>query len=146
MSAWRREALATLPELRSFIVEAPEPMALWIDLHIAFENAMHAKNTSLADRLLRYAAWCFSARSGVLPNNTSTAVACAFYEHLPCNKEFWPSFSAWFSVDEFTKLLPVFAYHVSPEDLEALKVVYRKGRPNQALNRTRLRRAGYLGR
>ena len=137
MSAWRREALAALPELRACIEEAPSPMGLWIELRLAFENAVDAGHASLVSRLLKYAAWCCSDRSGALPNDTSTAAACAFYEHLPERKDFWPNFGAWFSAGEFARLLPVFAYHVSPEDLEALKAVYEKEQPR--LSRTRIR-------
>lgn len=132
MSTWRREALEALPELRFRIEASPSPMSLWIELYLQFEDAVRSGDASLVGRLLKYAAWCCSELSGSLPNDTSTAAVCAFYEHLPSHKEFWPSFGTWFSPDEFTRLLPVFAHHLSPEDLEALKVAYHRGRPNNS--------------
>lgn len=129
MSTWRRQAIEGLPEFRPLIESAASPMALWIELHLKFVAAVHADDASLTGRLLNYAAWCFSDRSGPLPNDTSTAAACAFYEHLPTHKEFWPRLGAWFSPDEFANLLPVFVYHLSAEELAALKVAYAEGRP-----------------
>lgn len=127
MSAWRRAALESLPELRTLVEAASSPMALWIDLYLRFEGAVTAEDASLVRRVLRYAAWCCSDRSGRLPNDTSTAAACAFYEQLPTRKEFWPSFRTWFTPEQFSRLLPVFAYHLLPEDLEALKIAYGGG-------------------
>ena len=129
MSAWRREAIALLPEFRSKIASARSPMALWIELGLKFTVAVQADDASLVRRMLKYAAYCYSDRSGSLPNDTSTAVAYAFYEHLPTYKEFWPRLGTWFSPDEFARLLPVFAYHLAPEDMAPLKAAYLAGRP-----------------
>jgi hypothetical protein len=124
MSAWRRQALQLLPEYRETIEEADNPMAMWIDLHLAFDDAMAQKKSELASRVLRYAAWCISTDSGPLPNDISTAVACAFYEHLPEEREYWPHFPKWFGRSQFEQLLPIFGYHLSPGELEELKQFY----------------------
>ena len=102
-------------------------MALWIELHLEFERAFRRNDTLLLNRILRYAAWCISEQSGPLPNDTSTAVTCAFYEHLPTYKDFWPHFRKWLSPSEFATLMPIFAYHTSPGELEQLKAAYVQG-------------------
>ena len=135
MSTWRREAIESLPEFRCLIESAASPMALWIELHLKFLAAVQANDSSLTGRLLRYAAWCCSDRSGALPNDTSTAATCAFYEHLPTHKELWPRFGSWFSADDFADLLPAFAYHLSAEELAALRVAYQQGRPFEVRKR-----------
>lgn len=104
-------------------------MALWIDLSLRFEDAVRLGDAALTQRLLDYAAWCCSEQSGPLPNDTSTAAACAFYEHLPTHKAFWPHFNTWFAPQAFAALLPVFAYHLPAADLAALKTAYDRARP-----------------
>ena len=121
MSAWRRQALTLLPEYREIIEGADSPMAMWIDLHFEFGRAMANPESELVNRFLRYAAWCISPAAGQLPSDTSTAVACAFYEHLPQERSYWSYFPKWFSPPEFESLLPVFSYHVSAQQLEELK-------------------------
>lgn len=127
MSAWRRKAIEELPELSELIETAGSPMALWIDLHLKFEDAA-GTDDSLVRRILRYAAWSISDRSGKLPNESSTAAACAFYEHLPERREHWPLFRQWFSPAEFSRLEPVFHYHLSADELAALRSEFGKKR------------------
>ena len=102
-------------------------MALWIELHLEFEWAFRRNDALLVKRILSYASWCISEQSGPLPNDTSTAVACAFYEHLPSCKDFWPHFRKWLSPSEFAALIPIFAYHASAAELEQLKASYAQG-------------------
>jgi hypothetical protein len=103
---------------------AESPMSLWIELHLEFEDAIGVKNDERTHRILRYAAWCCSDRSGALPNDTSTVAACAFYEHLPTRKDLWRYFPEWFRPQEFEALLPVFSHHLSEEDLAELRKEY----------------------
>jgi hypothetical protein len=124
MSAWRRQALALLPEFRETIQSSDNPMAMWIDLRLSFEDAMAAKQFGVVNRFIQFAAWCTSEHSGKLPNDTSTAVAVAFYEHLPDNRAYWPHFRKWFSSSEFEMLLPIFSYYMNPEGLTELKRHY----------------------
>ena len=114
MSAWRREALRAVPALRDTVACSDSPMALWIELLLAFERAFQAADAPQMDRILRYAAWCSSDAAGRLPSDASTAVVCAFYEHLAAKREYWPCFRRWFEPAQFTALLPVFAYHLQP--------------------------------
>jgi hypothetical protein len=125
MSAWRRQAITFLPEHKQLAETTDNPMALWIELRHEFDAAMDRKDWKLAGRFLQYAAWCCSPQSGPLPNDTSTAAALAFYEHLPQRRDYWPHFPKWFSKPEFEDLIPVFAYHLEADQLEELKRSYR---------------------
>ncbi|MCL2310263.1 MAG: hypothetical protein FWC42_08345 [Proteobacteria bacterium] len=124
MSAWRREALNHLPEFRQIIDISESPMALWIDLNFEFERAVACNDVNLQSRILKFATWCVSDASGRLPNNTSTAAAVAFYEHLPGRRENWQHFRRWLSYQEFQSLLSLFAYHLSADELAELKQSY----------------------
>jgi len=141
MSTWRREAIEALPELRPLAEAASSPMELWIELYLRFEQAATLSNSSQVERILRYAAWCVSEAAGRIPNDTSTAVACAFYEHLATRKDFWPNFAAWFRPAQFSALLPVFRYHLSQPELAALQAEYSRSRPNNSSKPTPLRGA-----
>ena len=77
------------------------PMALWIELRLKFDDAIAQDDAGFVKRVLDYAAWCSSEQSGALPNDTSTAAICAFYEHLPARRESWPMFRRWFTRDQF---------------------------------------------
>jgi hypothetical protein len=121
MSAWRRSALDLLPEFRTLIEDAEGPMDMWIELHLRFDAAMTHGESEQVRRFLRLAAWCVSAESGSLPNDTSTAAAVAFYEHLPQKREYWRYFPQWFTRPQFERLLPAFSYHLSASDLADLK-------------------------
>jgi hypothetical protein len=124
MSAWRRQALTCLPEFRAIVESAESPMAMWIELHLQFDKAMEAGDLSRVERLLAFAAWCASDQSGSLPNDTSTAAAVAFYEHLPQKREYWQHFPRWFAGSRFNDLLPVFSYHLSEKEVADLKRAY----------------------
>jgi hypothetical protein len=124
MSTWRRQALSFLPEFRETIESSENPMALWIELRYSFREAMASEQSELVGRFMRFAAWCISEQSGKLPNDTSTAAALAFYEHLPVNRAYWPHFKKWFASSEFEALLPIFSYHMKPQELSELKQSY----------------------
>lgn len=124
MSAWRREGLALVPEFRAIVESAESPMAMWIELHLQFGKAMDVGDLSRVERLLRFADWCVSELSGSLPNDTSTAAALAFYEHLPQKREYWQHFPKWFPRAKFHDLLPIFSYHLSEKDVAELKSAY----------------------
>lgn len=124
MSAWRREAIAALPEARALIEQADRPMTLWIELADLFDAGVAAGNVDQARRLLDYAAWCFGEGSGKVPNDTSTAVVCAFYEHLATNRQYWPRFGRWFPASLFRNLRPIFGYFLIEEELAELVACY----------------------
>ena len=121
MSAWRRTSLELLPECRTLIEASESPLDMWIELHFRFDEAMRRNEMELARRFLRLAAWCVSEEPGALPNDTSTAAAVAFYEHLPQRREYWQYFRQWFSRQQFEELMPVFSYHLGEHDIAELK-------------------------
>jgi hypothetical protein len=128
MSAWRRKAIECLPEYRRIIDGCETPMSLWIELHLEFENAFTRNNQRLLGRILELASWSVSDAAGRPPSEISTAVACAFYEHLPQRREYWPFFRSWFSQKEFTDLIGVFSYHLSAGDIADLKKLYARAK------------------
>ena len=136
MATWRRKALEFLPELRSTIASAESPMALWIELHLEFDEVMEKGDLASAQRFLRFAAWCLTDESGPLPNDTSTAAALAFYEHLPQKRAYWPHFSRWFTTREVEVLLPIFSYHLDATEFVELRR-HLGVPPNTSFERTR---------
>jgi hypothetical protein len=124
MSAWRRKSLELLPEFRAVIEASDSPMAMWMELHLRFDETMVSDQSEKVRRILELAAWCVSELSGSLPNDTSTAAAVAFYEHLPQKREYWQYFPQWFTRQEFEQLLPVFSYHLGSNDIAELKRSY----------------------
>jgi hypothetical protein len=125
MSAWRRQAIALLPEHKQLAETTENPMALWIELGHEFDQAMDRNDWKLVGSFLQFAAWCCSPQSGPLPNDTSTAVVVGFYEHLPQRREYWQYFPKWFSRSDFDSLVPHFGYFLDGDELEELKRSYR---------------------
>ncbi len=125
MSAWRRKALEALPDQKHLIDTADSPMALWIELHILFEKCVRQNDTGRIRAILNYAAWCISEASGHLPNDTSTAAICAFYEDIASNKDNWPRFVEWFTPSEFAAVQEFFGYHLDGKELQELVATFR---------------------
>jgi hypothetical protein len=107
VSAWRRQALAALPEYKQLIAASESPMALWIEMQCEFRRAFEADDLSLVRRFIDYAKWCWDARDG----DTVNAVACGFLEHLPEHQGMRARIPEWFNRTEFVRLRPVFQYH-----------------------------------
>lgn len=124
MSTWRRKAVEILPELRKKIEFAENPISLWIELRLEFDQYANKGCWDDCLRILKFASWCISDESGRLPNDTSTAVGVGFYEHLAENRDWWTRFNSWFTREQFQMLLPAFSYHLSVDDVEKLKKVY----------------------
>lgn len=128
MSAWRRVANDCMPWAAKIAEEAPSPMALWIELLLIFERAFDNGDASRVENVMRYARWCWDAPSG----DTVTAVACAFFEHLPDHPGIRNAIPTLFSRAEFERLMDVFRYHagdavVDELDLEFRNLSMRKG-------------------
>jgi hypothetical protein len=121
--------MEVLPEYRQVIEAADNPMSMWIDLRLAWERIDHDANPKLEVRFLTLARWCLSDASGQLPNDTSTAAAVAFIEHLPQRREHWAKFRKWFTKDEFLRLRPHFGYFLSESELAELTEQYERGKP-----------------
>lgn len=116
MSQWRRNALEQVPTCKSLIEEAENPMALWIELLIRLEFAYEAQppEEETIRQIYAYALWCWhKSKNGDL----TTAVACAFFEHLPLHEKVREDVSNRISRADFWTLEDVFRYHL-PEDKE----------------------------
>lgn len=131
MSAWKRAALDTLPEYRGIIEAADNPMALWIELQMEFEDVY--RNAPLNDDLIRrfydYARWCMQSpgENGYL-SDAGTAATCAFYEHLPQHPAIRRDLHRWLTQDEFTKLRGVFLYHLSDQKFAEFEAEFLAGK------------------
>jgi hypothetical protein len=112
MSAWRREALRRLPEHRKVIEAAASPMTLWIELLGICEDACRASDESMVHRVYDFAHWCWQT-PGV---DVRTAVACAFYEHLPRKPALRRDLPRRLGRAAFSELRGIFGYHLSPEE------------------------------
>lgn len=117
MSAWRREALQRLPECRKVIESADNPMALWIELLGECEDACRKQAEDLIRRFYDFARWCWQSPSA----DVRTAVACAFYEHLPTTPVLRRDMPRRLGRAAFTELREVFRYHLSPDEAAAFE-------------------------
>ena len=117
MSAWRREALQRLPECRKVIESADNPMALWIELLGECEVAYRNQVEDLIRRFYDFARWCWQSPSA----DVRTAVACAFYEHLPTKPLLRRDMPRRFGRASFTELREVFRYHLSSDEAGAFE-------------------------
>ncbi len=138
MSAWRRDALKALPELRGVIDGSWSPMSMWIEIHMAFEEAYRAmpRGEGLIKRI--YALAIAGSRSK--SPEIQQAVACAFLEHLPLNGRAWSEMHNHIPADVFQAIEPALKYHVSAAEFEERKSAYlgriqakkrSRGRPKQ---------------
>jgi hypothetical protein len=127
MSAWRREAIRRIPKLKGLIEEADGPMALWIDLRSACEDAMNdpVDEETIAG-IYDYAAWCL-----LIPRRgwAMTAVVVAFYEDLPTRKLLRRSMPQWLTRMEFNGIKQVFYYHLSPQEVTDLVDEFNREKP-----------------
>jgi len=112
MSAWRRQALEQLPECRRIIESADNPMALWIELLGACEDAYQKQSEDSIRRFYGFARWCWQSKIDEVVN----AVACAFYEHLPTTPVLRRDMPCRFGRAAFKELRDVFCYHLSPDE------------------------------
>jgi len=124
MSTWRRKAIEFLPSERTLIQFADNPMELWLELVTLFAHAFRECDKNKIRKILDYAVWCCSNKSGALPNHTSTAAIIGFYESIAPHKEYWSNFRSWFLPSEFEKYKDNFGYHLNSKELFELNAVY----------------------
>ncbi len=117
MSAWRRQALQNLPEFRRVIEAADTPMALWVELLDECQDGYRRQDEELIPRFYEFARWCWQSSSA----EVRTAVACAFYEHLPTTPESRRDMPGRFGRAAFGELREVFLYHLSPDEAIAFE-------------------------
>jgi hypothetical protein len=98
---------------------AENPMALWIELRLKFEDVYRAEipDDGLIRRFYHYVRWCMkSPGEGKYLSDVGTAVAVAFYEHLPQTGVIRRDMHRWLTRDEFSGLREMFRYHLSEEE------------------------------
>jgi hypothetical protein len=117
MSAWKRQAIEQLPDYRRIVESAENPMALWIELLSACEGATEKGDEDLIRRLYEFARWCWKSPS----EDVRTAVACAFYEHLPRTPVLRRDMPRRFGRAAFNELRDIFRYHLSAEEATAFE-------------------------
>ncbi len=115
MSAWRRQIIERLPELRALAESAGNPMELWIELIHPCEEACTRGDGDLVGRVYAAAHWFFESPSYDL----RAAVVCAFYEHLPRSTTLWKDLPRRIGHSEFRAIRPCFEYHSTPGQIEA---------------------------
>jgi len=96
-------------------------MALWIELLLIFERAFDSGDSSRVANVMRYARWCWDSPS----SDTVTAVACAFFEHLPVHGGIRKAIPSLFSRSEFERLRDVFRYHAGDTVVDELALEFR---------------------
>jgi hypothetical protein len=109
--------LEQLPECRRVVEAADNPMALWIELLGECQNACRQQHEDLIRRFYDFARWCWQSRSA----DVRTAVACAFYEHLPTTPELRSDMPRRFGRAFFGELREVFRHHLSPDEAAAFE-------------------------
>lgn len=123
MARWRAEALKYFPDLQKTIASVDNVMALWLELHLAFEAAYQTnpRNEALIARVYAYADWCMQTpRSSDPSHDPSTAVALAFYEHIPACSPARDDMPRWFRYEEIVQDRAIFSYHIGDQDYNEL--------------------------
>jgi hypothetical protein len=92
-------------------------MALWIELQLELSRAYELQQEGLIARLYEYAWWCWKATSA----DVRTAVAFAFYEHLPTNPTTREDLPRRLGPSAFAELRDVFRYHLLPDEIDAFE-------------------------
>jgi hypothetical protein len=143
MSAWRRVALDHLSEYKRLIAEARNPMSLWIDLEFEFESiySKTKQGSSLDDdlvgRFYKYANWRLgTAETAQRPTEISSAVTCAFFEHIILIEKIREDMHRWLSPRHLEILSGSFTYHYPAADFLTFKErfldKFKRIKPNRA--------------
>jgi hypothetical protein len=92
-------------------------MALWIDLLGECQAAYEKKDEHLIRRFYEFARWCWQSPS----TDVRTAVACAFYEHLPTTPVLRRDMPRRFGRAAFAELREIFSYHLPGDEWAILE-------------------------
>jgi hypothetical protein len=121
LSDWRSKGIDLLPSLSETIVEARNPMDLWINLHIDLQFAYErgTPDESLIVNLYRYARWCADKAND--EDDMWTAVLLAFYQDLPIDPKIRADMPNRMSLEEFAEFKDVFRYLLSTQQFESFE-------------------------
>jgi hypothetical protein len=110
---WREVGIEKIPRCREAFDQADSVMRLWIELWFPFTEAHRSPvDEELIGQIYDYASWCWTESRNY---HTQTAVACAFYEHLPLDPQVRQHVAQWISADLFEGLKEVFRYHLGEQ-------------------------------
>jgi hypothetical protein len=127
MSLWPRTAIEPLPELKTIIDIAENPMMMWIELHLKWERAYAEQlpNDDFIRRIYKYALWCVARpQTNDASTDMPTAVTCAFYESIPLDKRVSANLHRWLTYDDCMGLESVFRYPLSEDEFQALRATF----------------------
>jgi hypothetical protein len=124
MSAWRRTAIESFPELASALNDSSEifsPYALWFELLPMVRAAHRSDDHDLLGRIYSYADW--SLGQGAELRN---AVAVSFYEHLFDEKWMRPVAAERLSPRAVDAVRPLWVARLSTDDLDEVDNLLRR--------------------
>jgi hypothetical protein len=108
------------------------PMALWIELRLLFEDAHRGSEDGLIRSVYEYASWCVdeAPRATGAEHDPATAAMVCFYEHLPKNPSVRDRIHEFMTWDEVQRIKSAFGYFLGDVEakrfLKELKERYRK--------------------
>ena len=126
MNEWQSVAMEMLPEMQTEIVSAKTPMALWVEIVYAFDEAYEQpKNDDFIKRVYQYADWCLDQTGGeTADEHLVTCVAICFWEHIPTNEAARRDLPHWLSWEHVMANEHFFTHQLTDEELADLKQVY----------------------
>lgn len=126
MNNWRNVARSMLPELHAEITAAEYPMALWVEIVYAFDEAYNEpRNEDFIERVYRYADWSIQQPEGeTADEHLPTCVAILFWEHIPTYEPARNDMPRWVSFEDLIGNQHFFKYSLSDGEFEELKALY----------------------
>jgi len=125
MSAWRREAIARLPEFRQIIEAADRVVFAWTELTVQFERlySEDVLNRDLISRFYAFARWCVQNPSTgtTAEHDPATAAVVAFYEDVSRCERARSELVSFITAEEFRNLQSAFRYHLSEAEFKELQ-------------------------
>ena len=101
MRTWMKVGLEVAPQCGEVIRLAPNAMSAWIALNDCWPDL----DAIGRDALMRYSRWCLDQCGAV-----STAVQCAFIEHVTEDEANWSVFRQHYKPADIMALMPLWAY------------------------------------
>ena len=128
MSAWRRKAIESFPELRRELNDRHEienVYGLWVDLFGIWLDAHRSGDDAVLDRVYDYADWCSRQRERDLWNSAGVC----FYEHVLSHGS-WKTVLPRLSDARIRDVWGLWEHVLSAADMAALrKVLQEQKRP-----------------
>jgi hypothetical protein len=122
MSAWRRRALETFPELRAEF-EPPETTLYGVFSRLVqwCRDAHESGDAAALSRIYGFAEWCARQSAKELWNPAGVA----FYEHLADSQVTLATIPQWVARDVFEDIADLLAGRIGPDKVAILRSQYR---------------------